>query len=847
MAETPERKPHIFTPHAAASEEYRYPGGGSSETTTRERNREAQGRRLLGDLDEVKTALEQERAEPPPTGMEREEGMYVRFESDPGFALQFESLENRKQGIDLAALKEVHRLDDVAEPAEETELITIATVFVPEGKLEFFERRIQDYLEKETKKGSPRHQALVESIAHIRLAKLEDLWTETEVPFPAAGEIIWWEAWLRTGSDGEKRQTRLTKFRTQANRADLSLSPTELHFPEHSVLLINGSCEELTDSVWLLDSLAEVRKAHEAADFFLGIDATEAAEWVDDTLNRTDWPEENAPTVCLLDTGVNRAHPLLSEALYETDMHAYDPEWGVAANPNPTGGHGTEMAGLALFGDLAQVLGTMGPIELRHRLESVKILPPTGDNEPQLYGAITRECVSRAEIQAPARERAICLAVTSDEDIDRGRPSSWSAALDQISSGAGEDQRVRRLFVVASGNASDDSVDTYPDGNETDSVHDPAQAWNSLTVGAYTDKINIDEDKYANWAPLAPRGDLSPRTTTSLIWENQWPLKPDVVLEGGNYSLDDMGSWQDGPDSLRLLTTRSNFLVHPFTTIGDTSAATALASRMAAILFAEYPQLWPEAIRGLIAHSGSWTEAMLAGTPLGEMNLNEKRALIRKFGYGVPSLDAALHSASNSLTLIAQDAIQPFTKDEGASHAKAMEMNIHRLPWPKEVLEGLGAAEARMRVTLSYFIEPNPGSRGSTPTSYKSKYRYASHGLRFDVRSPTESEDLFRARINEEARGDDYEGGGSDADAWLLGPRMRANGSLHSDTWVGSAADLGSKDVIGVFPVTGWWKTRYHLGEWQKYARYALIVTIETPVVDADIYTPVQMQIQIQT
>ncbi len=37
-------------------------------------------------------------------------------------------------------------------------------------------------------------------------------------------------------------------------------------------------------------------------------------------------------------------------------------------------------------------------------------------------------------------------------------------------------------------------------------------------------------------------------------------------------------------------------------------------------------------------------------------------------------------------------------------------MRLHRLPWPKEVLEQLGGLEVRMRVTLSYFIEPSPGS-----------------------------------------------------------------------------------------------------------------------------------------
>ncbi len=41
-----------------------------------------------------------------------------------------------------------------------------------------------------------------------------------------------------------------------------------------------------------------------------------------------------------------------------------------------------------------------------------------------------------------------------------------------------------------------------------------------------------------------------------------------------------------------------------------TSAATAQAARLAAIVQAEYPNLWPETARALIVHSAEWTQAM---------------------------------------------------------------------------------------------------------------------------------------------------------------------------------------------------------------------------------------------
>jgi hypothetical protein len=70
-------------------------------------------------------------------------------------------------------------------------------------------------------------------------------------------------------------------------------------------------------------------------------------------------------------------------------------------------------------------------------------------------------------------------------------------------------------------------------------------------------------------------------------------------------------------------------------------------------------------------------------------------------------------------------------------------------------------------------------------------------------------------------------------------------GSLHSDIWRGTAADLAEKGHVIVKPVRGWWSDRPHLGRWRDKVRYSLIVTIETARQDVDIYTPVETQVSI--
>jgi hypothetical protein len=108
---------------------------------------------------------------------------------------------------------------------------------------------------------------------------------------------------------------------------------------------------------------------------------------------------------------VNRGHPLLENVIAPADATAVDPAWG--AHDDGGGplsmGHGTEMVGLAAYGDLATAIQSNGAIQFRHCVESVKILPPIGANPPDLYGAITSQAVSRPEVNEPERKRSFLL------------------------------------------------------------------------------------------------------------------------------------------------------------------------------------------------------------------------------------------------------------------------------------------------------------------------------------------------------------------------------------------------------------------------------------------------------
>src|SRR5262249_23538227 len=149
--------------------------------------------------------------------------------------------------------------------------------------------------------------------------------------------------------------------------------------------------------------------------------------------------------------------------------------------------------------------------------------------------------------------------------------------------------------------------------------------------------------------------------------------------------------------------------------------------------------------RALLVHSAEWT-AVMDDAIAAAQGRQAIAALLRRYGFGRPVLARALRSANDAVTLISQATIHPYRD------GKTREMHVHRLPWPKEVLQDLGEQDVRLRVTLSYFVEPNPARRG-----WRARHRYASHGLRFDVKTGEESLKDFRLRLNKQAAAEDGE------------------------------------------------------------------------------------------
>ncbi|HEY3348959.1 MAG TPA: S8 family peptidase [Thermoanaerobaculia bacterium] len=524
-------------------------------------------------------------------------------------------------------------------------------------------------------------------------------------------------------------------------------------------------------------------------------------------------PSDGAPAVVVLDTGVSTAHPLL-EAAIRGAISVLPGD----SSPEDSHRHGTGMAGIALYGGgLGDALdaGQFTPINW---IESARILgvPYSGTGAEEyraFWPALTQDAIlglERGEVEG--RKRAFALAITTHLG-DTPFSTPWSQTIDQLAHNSG----TGRLICVAAGNADISNVELirgYPQLNLAARLHDPAQAVNALTVGAYTTKTEIPpEPIYAECSAVAPKNGISPYTRAGVPAGTH--IKPDVVMEGGNVAFD--GSLPSSMvETLSTLTTHPNFLRTPLTLTAMTSEATARAARLGAEIWASAPDLRPETVRGLIVHSASWTPEMNAQF----QNLDERLAAC---GLGAPDPDFALGCTRDRATVIVEDSLpNSIYQGDGSSMRVA---KFFALPAPEELADLDPATNVELRVTLSYLPEPLTFRQRTT----------RGLDMKWEMQGPSEKPEVFFKRINKVARAP-REQVGSRGYNWTLGQRRRTRGTVQSDRYEGPAPFLAGTKYIAVAPVLGWWERRpeYRLRE----QRFSLIVTIQAA--GSAIYTAIE-------
>jgi len=715
-----------------------------------------------------------------------------------------------------------------------------ALLFVPDDARTFLRGRISDYGRDPGNQRRPDVDRF-EVVEEVRMLDTASLFTG-DVDL-AAPDLVWWELWVRQPVALADRLVHA------ARNAGIDVHDDRLIFPDTTVLFLHGAAATVAMfAMRVPGAISEIRRATGTIEPFLdrGDAGIGQHDWVAELAQRVTAPSQDAPVVCTLDTGVAAAHPLIAPGL--RGAWAYDAAWGVDDH-EPHGGHGTPLAGLVLYGDLEPLMNDASAVTLTHGAESMKLLPPHGfpPTKPPSYGVVTQGAVSAVEIEQPDKVRSFCIA-TSATDFPPSRPSTWSGALDQVAAGAmlGEadendpaSERPKRLVVVATGNVSGGmAIDVLP----SQPLEDPSQSWNVLTIGGFTRKEQPPAPPPVLNAAV-PANHRSPfsRGSQSLP-DDLTPIKPEVLFEAGNMMSDAAGFCGWDP-AVSLLSAGSDIAAAPLVPFWATSAAAGLAGNFIGQLQSALPDLWPETHRALTVDSAHWPEPIRKkfigrGAHWKTGSKAEKQQHLREFGYGVPDIGRAILSARNDATLVAQAEIQPFAIGADGRTGVFNEMHFYDLPWPKAALEQLENEIVTMKVTLSYFIEPNlTGKAATRPDTYRS------FGLRFDMKKRLESKARFRSRISASQAKDGTETA-SEASCWLLGPKAIQAGSLHCDLWRGRAIDLAGHDAIAIFPVGGWWKSHAGQKRIEDKARYSLVISISAPGQGVDLYSEINTLVE---
>jgi hypothetical protein len=429
-------------------------------------------------------------------------------------------------------------------------------------------------------------------------------------------------------------------------------------------------------------------------------------------------PGDDGPLACVVDSGVVSGHPLLAGLVIdERDFDSGE------NTPADQAGHGTHVAGIVVYGDVAACLAA-GRWEPRVRLLSAKILraSPTGvaifsdDNEKRIESQI-REAVTFYAREFGCRVFNLSLGHHS-RTYREGRQLPWALVLDELA------RELDVVLIVAAGNVTSPDIPTVTTSDDfqrelrerlLSPVHaltDPACAVNVLTVGAIArGDVSLEARRYPDRRPPlvgAPAFGPAPFTRCGIIDTAAGGVgrvvKPELVAYGGNYCLGTGGqTWNTSDAQLGEPSLRHDYEGTRLVKVGTgTSVATPFVTHICArvehhLRSTGRGNYRPSAnlIRALTVHSADLPESSVALLTTGTSDAEGDRRRLRMTGFGMPDAERALYSTDQRAVLLSEDVLE-----EGHFH-------VYELALPQEFVEL--TSRRRIRVTLAY----DPPVRGT--------------------------------------------------------------------------------------------------------------------------------------
>lgn len=361
-------------------------------------------------------------------------------------------------------------------------------------------------------------------------------------------------------------------------------------------------------------------------------------------------PNRDAPCVAILDTGISSEHPLIAPAVRRSISV---PE---RLGPADTNGHGTKVAGIAMYGDV-RACADVRRFAPSIWISSAKVVTDQGRfDDRSLIASQIRTAMQLLHEGAGSRVFNISL---GDRRLiyGGGKVGAWAAALDEIA------RDLNVVVVVSAGNfeyvaAPEIGVESHvldfpryllqPESR----IVEPATAAIALTVGAIANVAGVPPQGGAEMRPIARIGQPSPFTRSGPGAGGA--IKPEFVDYGGNLMFDGLArNVSDNWAETSVLTLRASYLQNLLTTAAGTSFAAPKVAFKAARLFQNFPNASANLIRALLASSAEIpVEAVEILSPFGA------DAVTRVCGLGVPDEVRAATSDDNRVVLYADSVIE---------------------------------------------------------------------------------------------------------------------------------------------------------------------------------------------
>ena len=347
--------------------------------------------------------------------------------------------------------------------------------------------------------------------------------------------VMWFELWIV--------RERANQLESLCARYGFDLQPKALLFHNRRVVLVRLSPKQLVES-HLINLVADIAKPVFSITQLEGMPSDEQSQLLETVTRRMITPNWRV-RAALLDTGVTAGHPLLATAVSRDDL--YDLSGGLGADDAD---HGTGVASLILYGeDIEGQIEGSDAIAPAAQLESVKVLAQLSQRStdpPVLLGERTAEACYLLPAIGAEEPRVFVSTISDARKSTSGAPDSYSAALDLLAFGdsplpGAEDAHGPKLILQSAGNSVVGEPRTH--------LESPGQAWNIVTVGAYTRKPRSRRQS-ARYA--SDHESLSPSSSHGAGYDAKRSLKPNIVMEGGNAEHTAIGDIEKQPDCMLL-------------------------------------------------------------------------------------------------------------------------------------------------------------------------------------------------------------------------------------------------------------------------------------------------------